>query len=271
MRASCNAPNQPGIESNVFFRDDLVNVAPIVTRSAMPGYKLSEFHPLAADRVRFVGEPVAMCVAASRAAAEDLTELVEVDYAELPAIASSAAGRASGAVRLHEHWSDNLFLETSFDSGIDSVAASAPVKIDLTLSCARQVMHPMEGRGLLCWWDHRAAQLVVHASTQVPHLIRAGLAEVLNIPQAALRIAPPDIGGGFGYKCLLQPEDVCVAWLALTRKTPFRSRECGTHGIGVAFTAELISFARKRGRRSEFRSLSGNACVFSPFPVAWRL
>jgi carbon-monoxide dehydrogenase large subunit len=211
-----------GHETTVLFRNDLVGVAPIVTRSAMPGYKLSEFHPLAAERVRFVGEPVAMCIAATRAAAEDLTELVEVDYAELPAIATSAAGRAPGAARLHEHWPDNLFLETTFDSGIDAVAATAPVKIDLTLSCARQVMHPMEGRGLLAWWDHRAAQLVVHASTQVPHLIRAGLAEVLNIPQAAIRIAPPDIGGGFGYKCLLQPEDVAVSWLALTRKTPFR-------------------------------------------------
>jgi len=163
-----------------------------------------------------------MCIAANRAAAEDLTELVEVDYEELPAIASSAAGQAPGAVRLHDHWGDNLFLETAFDSGINTVAATAPVRVDLVLSCARQVMHPMEGRGLLAWWDYRAAQLVVHASTQVPHLIRAGLAEVLNVPQAAIRIAPPDIGGGFGYKCLMQPEDVAVAWLALTYKTPFR-------------------------------------------------
>jgi carbon-monoxide dehydrogenase large subunit len=242
-----------GYETNVCFRDDLVGVAPIVTRSAMPGYKLSEFHPLAAERVRFVGEPVAMCIAASRAAAEDLTELVEVDYAELPAIASSAAGRAPGAARLHEHWGDNLFLETSFDSGIDAVAASAPVRVDLTLSCARQVMHPMEGRGLLCWWDYRAAQLVVHASTQVPHLIRVGLAEMLNIPQAAIRVAPPDIGGGFGYKCLLQPEDVAVAWLALTRKTPFRWIEDRREHLVAGANARqhdyrVTAYADRRGR-----------------------
>ena len=239
--------------ASVFFRDDLIGAAAIVTRSAMVGYKLSEFHPLAADRVRFVGEPVAMCIAASRAAAEDLTELVEVDYEELPAIASSAAGRAPGAARLHEHWGDNLFLETAFDSGIDAVAATAPVRVDLVLSCARQVMHPMEGRGLLAWWDYRAAQLVVHASTQVPHLIRTGLAEVLNVPQAAIRIAPPDIGGGFGYKCLLQPEDVAVAWLALTYKTPFRWIEDRREHLVAGANARqhdyrVTAYADQRGR-----------------------
>lgn len=242
-----------GRDDSVFFRNDLVNVAPILTRSAMPGYKLSEFHPLAADKVRFVGEPVAMCIAPTRAAAEDLAELVDVEYEELPAIASSAAGRAPGAVRLHEHWPDNLFLETAFDSGIDGVASRAPVKVELTLSCARQVMHPMEGRGLLAYWDHRAAQLVVHASTQVPHLIRAGLAEVLNLSQAAIRVIPPDIGGGFGYKCLLQPEDVCVAWLALTSKTPFRWIEDRREHLVAGANARqhnyrLTAYAESSGR-----------------------
>ncbi len=83
----------------------------------------------------------------------------------------------------------------------------------------------MEGKGVVAWWDHRAAQLVVHSSTQVPHLIRAGIAEMLDIPQAMVRVAPPDVGGGFGYKCLLQPEEICVAWLALTRKAAFRWTE----------------------------------------------
>ena len=207
----------------IFFFDDLVGVSPTVTRSALPGYKVSEYPPLATDRVRFVGEPIAMCVAASRAIAEDLAETVDVEYDELAAIASCSAGRAPGAVLLHEHWGDNLFLESAIDSGgIADVAAHAPVKVELELSCARQVMHPMEGKGVLAWWDHHAHQLVVHSATQVPHLIRMGLAEVLHIPQADIRVIAPDVGGGFGYKCLLQPEEVCIAWLALTRKTPFR-------------------------------------------------
>ena len=110
-----------------------------------------------------------MCVADNRAHAEDLAELVQVEYEELPPIASCAAGRASGAALLHEHWGDNLFLETTIESGFGDIATRAPVKVELELSCARQVMHPMEGRGLLAWWDHRAHQLVVQSATQVPH------------------------------------------------------------------------------------------------------
>ncbi len=98
MHASCAAPSRRRMQRACSSRNDLIGAAPIVTRSAMAGYKLSEFHPLAADRVRFVGEPIAMCIAASRAAAEDLAELVEIDYEELPAIASSCwAGTRRGA------------------------------------------------------------------------------------------------------------------------------------------------------------------------------
>jgi aerobic carbon-monoxide dehydrogenase large subunit len=238
----------------IFFFDDLAGVSPTVTRSALPGYKVSEYPPLATDRVRFVGEPIAMCVAANRALAEDLTEMVRVEYDELPAIASCAAGRAPGAALLHEHWGDNLFLESSIDSGgIADVAAHAPVKVELQLSCARQVMHPMEGKGVLAWWDYRAHQLVVHSATQVPHLIRMGLAEVLHIPQADIRVIAPDVGGGFGYKCLLQPEEVCIAWLALTRKTPFRWLEDRREHLVAGANARqhqyrLTAYADTRGR-----------------------
>lgn len=242
-----------GHEDSVFFADDLTGVSPIVTRSALPGYKVSEYPPLATERVRYVGEPIAMCVADNRAHAEDLAELVQVEYEELPPIASCAAGRASGAALLHEHWGDNLFLETTIESGFGDIATRAPVKVELELSCARQVMHPMEGRGLLAWWDHRAHQLVVQSATQVPHLIRMGLAEMLNIPQADIRVAAPDVGGGFGYKCLLQPEDVAVAWLALTRKTAFRWLEDRREHLVAGANARqhhylLTAYADERGR-----------------------
>ena len=242
-----------GAERDVFFLADLVGVRPIVTRSAIPGYKLSEWPAMAAERVRFVGEIVAMCVAETRARAEDLAERVAVEFAELPAITNCRQGLAPGAVLLHEQWGDNLFLQTAFDSGIEKAVASAPVKVELELSCARQTMHPMEGKGVVAWWDHRAAQLVVHSSTQVPHLIRAGLAEVLDIPQAMVRVAPPDVGGGFGYKCLLQPEEICVAWLALTRKAAFRWVEDRREHLTAGANArqhhyKLTAYADPRGR-----------------------
>jgi aerobic carbon-monoxide dehydrogenase large subunit len=215
----------PEHAARTFFNEDLTGVSPIVTRSSIPGYKTSSYPILAAEKVRFVGEPVAMCFAKSRAIAEDLIEQVEVEYDELPPIASCSSARRGDAALLHEKWGDNLFLETFFDSGVDEFIAKAPVSVELEMACSRQTMHPMEGKGVLAWWDHRAGQLVVHASTQVPHLIRAGLSECLGLPQAIIRVAPPDVGGGFGYKCLLQPEEVAIAWLAWTFKTPFRWTE----------------------------------------------
>jgi aerobic carbon-monoxide dehydrogenase large subunit len=167
----------PGTEGKVFFIEDLTDVSPIITRSSIPGYKVSEHPVLAREKVRFVGEPIAMCVGKNRASAEDLADGVVVDFDELPPIVSSASGRTSDAALLHESWGDNLFLETTFDSGIEQVAAGAPIKIELEITCARQTMHPLEGKGVFAFWDYRAGQLVVHTSTQIPHLIRTGLSE----------------------------------------------------------------------------------------------
>ena len=82
-----------GLDSSVIFNEDMEGVSPITTRSSIPGYKVSSYPALAADRVRFVGETIAMCVAANRAAAEDLCELVEIQYEELDPIVTCAAGR----------------------------------------------------------------------------------------------------------------------------------------------------------------------------------
>lgn len=242
-----------GREGSVVFPDDLKGVLPIVTRSSIPGYKVSEYPVLATDRVRFVGEMVAMCIAENRAAAEDLCELVDVEYDELGAVVSCTAGREKDAALLHESWGDNLFLTTSFDQNMENVAASAPVMVELELSTARQVMHPMEGKGLVAYWDHRAAQLVVQTSTQVPHMIRIGLAECLGIPQATIRVAPPDVGGGFGYKCMLSPEEVTISWLALTRKAAFRWLEDRREHLTAGANArqheyKLKAYADRRGR-----------------------
>ncbi|WP_160123411.1 xanthine dehydrogenase family protein molybdopterin-binding subunit [Rhodovarius lipocyclicus] len=239
--------------ADLLFLDDLTGVGEIVTRSSIPGYKLSSWPVMARDRVRYVGEIVAMAVAADRAAAEDLAERAEVEFEPLPPIASCAAGRAEGAALLHPEWGDNLFLHSRFDSGIEAVAATAPVKVELDITCARQVMHPMEGKGVVAWWDHRAGMLVVQTSTQVPHLIRSGLAEVLGIPQAMVRVAAPDVGGGFGYKCLLQPEEICVAWLALTRKAAFRWIEDRREHLVAGANARqhhytLTAYANEQGR-----------------------
>jgi len=242
-----------GAEGSVFLIEDLEGLAPIVAKSSLKGYKLSEFPALAQGKIRYVGEAVAACVAPTRAQAEDLAERVELDLEELPAIVDSLAARKPGSPLVHEEWGDNLFLETFVDGDIEKIAAEAAVKVEREYRTARQCMHPMEGKGLLAWWDDRTDQLVVHTSTQVPHVIRTGLSECLGLEQRRVRVAPPDVGGGFGYKCVLQPEELVVAWLAMTYRRPFRwvedRREHLTAGANSReHHYKVTAYADARGR-----------------------
>ncbi len=242
-----------GAEDSVVVAADLAGVRPIVADSAIPGFKSSEYPALARDKVRFVGECVALCIGPTRAAAEDLAEAVEVEIEPLPAVVDCLRARAPDAPLLHEAWGDNLFLTTKVEGDIEALARSAPVKVTRTIDAGRQCMHPMEGKGVLAYWDFQADQLVVVTSTQVPHMIRTGLSETLGLDQSRIRIAPPDVGGGFGYKCTLQPEEICVAWLAMTRKAPFRwiedRREHLTAGANTReHHYEITAYADARGR-----------------------
>jgi carbon-monoxide dehydrogenase large subunit len=239
--------------ADVVTAEDCPDLRPIVTRSAIPGYKVSAYPPLARGKVRFVGDILAMAIASSRAQAEDICEEISAELDELPPIVDVHRGRSDKSALLHEEWRDNLFLETAFDSGIEEIARTAPVKIERVYRTARQCMHPMEGKGVLAYWDFQVDQLVVVTSTQVPHLIRTGIAECLGIDQERLRIITPDVGGGFGYKCLLQPEEIAVAWLALHRRKPFRWVEDRREHLTAGANArehhyKVTAYADARGR-----------------------
>jgi carbon-monoxide dehydrogenase large subunit len=197
-------------------------VRAIRAASALPGFKLSDQPALADGKVRFVGEPVAMCVADSRAEAEDIAAAVEVDYRELGVNSNMIAARAPDAPRIHDDWDDNVFLETFVDGDIDSAAADAAITISRTFRTNRQCMSPLEGKGCIAHIDRHVEQLVLTTSTQMPHIVRTGLAECLGIEQRELRVVAPDVGGGFGWKGLLQPEEVCVGWLARRLDRPVR-------------------------------------------------
>jgi aerobic carbon-monoxide dehydrogenase large subunit len=211
-----------GHEHDIFLRADLIGAQAIVSPTTIPSYRPSEQHPLAQDKVRFVGEAVAMCVASTRAMAEDLAELVELEIDELPALVDAHAARADRTTRVHEEWLDNVFLTLGIDNGFTDQSAGAEVVVQREIALARQAMVPMEGKVVLATWDERLDQLVVYASTQVPHLIRVGVARFLGLEEGQVRVISPDVGGGFGYKCVLQPEEICVAWLAARFRRPFR-------------------------------------------------
>jgi carbon-monoxide dehydrogenase large subunit len=215
--------NKPaGHEASVYTADDLAGVKPIVANSGLKGFKPSELPVLAKGKVRFVGEMLAMCVAPTRAEAEDLAAAVEADIEPLPAVHDMLEALRPEAPRIHEHWSDNAFLETLVDADLSDIKARAAIKVTRRIRTARQAMNPMEGRAVLAHFDRRLDQLVVHSGDQMPHITRTGLSECLGIDHGRIHVISPDVGGGFGYKALLLPEVVCVAWLALKLGRPVR-------------------------------------------------
>lgn len=212
-----------GLEDRVFIRSDLQSVKPIRSIIGLPGFNASDHHPLADRKVRFVGEPVAMCIGATRAQAEDVADGVDLDIEELPPVLDAAQARSSRqGPFVHDNWDSHLFLTTEFDTGLAAAVKDAPVVVTREYRLSRQVMNPLEGKAVLAYWDHLKDQLVVYTSTQVPHMVRTGIAEHLGIEQGKVRVVAPDVGGAFGYKCVLQAEELCIAWLAMRFKAPFR-------------------------------------------------
>ncbi len=210
-----------GYRDRVFTAADLDGVQPIRAVSGLPGFKVSEQPVLATGKVRQVGELLAFCVAPTRAEAEDIAASVVLDLEELPAVHDMLAAREPASALVHEHWGDNVFLETQVDVNF-AAALDAPIQVSRTISTARQCMAPLEGRGAVVHLDHRMDQLVVHSASQMPHIVRNGLSECLGIEQGRIRIVAPDVGGGFGYKGILLAEEICLAWLALRCGHPVR-------------------------------------------------
>lgn len=206
----------------VFTMDDLAGVKPIRAVSGLPGFKPSDQWPLARGKVRQVGEPVALCVARTRAEAEDLAAQVELDIEDLPAVVDMVQARTAPPALVHDDWGDNVFLETHIQADLAALKARAAHVVKRHLHTARQSMAPIEGRAVLCEWDPRLEQLVMHSAAQMPHINRAGLSECLGLDQGRIRVIAPDVGGGFGYKGILLPEEVCLGWLAMHLRRPVR-------------------------------------------------
>jgi carbon-monoxide dehydrogenase large subunit len=241
------------IADRVRVHADLHGLKPIVANSTLAGYRSSEWYALARDKVRFVGEPVALAIAGDRAEAEDMLERIALDIEELPALVDAAEALKEGAPRIHEPWPDNRFVSFDYEKDFAIHARNAPVVVKRRMALSRQAIVPLEGKAVLATWDDRVGQLVVYTSTQVPHMIRAGLAETLGLEERLIRVVAPDVGGGFGYKLILQPEELCVAWLALKHRRPFRyvedRREHLTAGANTRQHAyDLTGYADSEGR-----------------------
>lgn len=263
------------IAPQIVLRETMLDALDIVAPSTLPSYQESAQPPLASGKVRFVGEPVAMAFAATRAQAEDLIEQVQVDYDELPVYADVWSALEPAGELMHPRWKDNRFVTLRADKDFEALAAQAEVRVQRRVELSRQCMVPMEGKAVLAYWDFQLDQLVVYSATQVPHLIRTALARLLDLPEERVRVVSPDVGGAFGYKCVLQQEELCVAWLAKTYRRPFRFLEDRReHLIAGANSRqhhyELTAYADRQGRLLALDAvitIDGGAYSVWPFTV----
>ena len=171
---------------------------------------------LAVDRVRHVGDPVAVVVADTPYAAADAADQVQLDLVPRPAVVEPFAALAADAPRLYDHWPDNrsLFVAAGFGD-IDAAFSEAAHVSRRRLHSGRLACHPMEPRGVVAEHDSRTDLLTVWSSTQIPHPLRTALAKALGRPAHRIRVVAPDVGGGFGVKALPYAEELIMAFLAL--------------------------------------------------------
>ena len=171
---------------------------------------------LAEGKVRYVGEPVALIVAETRAQALDAAERVMVDYAPLPAVTTVAAARALGSPEVSSEAPSNLCFDwrTGDLAAFEAACAAAAHVVELRIDNHRIVTNPIEPRGVVGLWDAEQGRYTAHISSQSIHTTRDNTARALGVAPAAVRFIAPDVGGGFGAKNFIYPEHVLTLWAA---------------------------------------------------------
>ena len=176
---------------------------------------------IASDKVRYVGEPVAVVVAEDRYVAEDLAELVVVDYEPLPAVADPERAMEPGAPILHEETNVCDTLEYRIGDPEAAFASAAHVLTE-RFTTQRYAGMPMETRGAIADWDPRTETITLTSSTQVPNSVKRDICESLKLPESRVRVLVPDVGGAFGVKIQTYPEEILLCLLARRLRRPVK-------------------------------------------------
>jgi carbon-monoxide dehydrogenase large subunit len=220
----------PGVAAVVTGREMAQWTAPMRACSTMPGYKETSQLPLAVEKIRHVGEAIAVVVAESRYIAEDAIERIVVDYEPLPAVSDVEAAAQPGAPLLHEEAGTNVIVTREFSrasqkdsqASDDAPGAGAEVVVKERFRFRRHCAIFLEPRGYLAEYNSGSGLLTLRSSTQCPGVVRSALALTLGLPEHRVRVIAGDVGGGFGAKSLVYPEEVAVAALARKLERPVK-------------------------------------------------
>ncbi|MBM4443361.1 MAG: xanthine dehydrogenase family protein, partial [Candidatus Rokubacteria bacterium] len=251
----------PGVVAVLTASDLAADARPLSPNLDGGGFTPTPWPLLAGATVCFVGEPVAVVVAESAYAAADAREAVAVAYEPRPAVVSIDAALAAGDVLVHR----------SRGADVDGIFAAAPIVVRETFTHGRLAASPMEPRATLAEWDDDG--LTVWASSQVPRVLRAALARALELPESRVRVIVPDVGGGFGLKVQVFPEDLVVAAVARRLRRPVKwieeRRDClaaASHAREQRLEAEVAADASGRTLALRARVIS-DAGAFHSFPL----
>jgi carbon-monoxide dehydrogenase large subunit len=207
-------------------------------------------HPvIATGKVRHVGDPVAVVIAETKQQAKDASELLSIDYTDLPAAASLGAALAAGAPSVHDDVAGNICYDWQIGDKaiVDAVFASAHKVVRLDLTNNRLIPNAMEPRAAVGDYDVNSGDYTLYTTSQNPHVIRLLMgAFVLHIPENKLRVVAPDVGGGFGSKIYHYAEEAIVTWASAKVRRPVKwtaerteSFMSDAHGRDHVSTAEM--------------------------------
>ncbi len=229
----------PGVAA-VYVGKDTEKVGPVPCGASLPGLRVPHHYVLAIDRVYFIGHPVAVVVATDKYIARDAVDLIEVEYETLQAVTDPEKAIGPGAPPVHPEWPDNVAFNYHQEGGdVDTAFAQAEVVVKQRITSQRLIPSSMETRGVVADYNTGDKALTIWSSTQIPHLMRTLVAQMLGAPEHKVRVVTPEVGGGFGSKLNVYAEEALMGFVAMKLGQPVKWIEsrrencmCTIHGRG---------------------------------------
>ena len=207
----------------IFTGKDILNLGPVPCGISLPDLRIPHHHLLAQERVYYVGHPIAVVVATDKYIARDAVDLIEIEFEPGPSVSDPEEALDESATPVHPEYKNNVAFTHHQEGGdVDAAFAEADVIVKERIVSQRLIPSPLEPRGTVAAWNPGDKTLTVYSSTQIPHILRSLLSSVLNLPEHKLRVIAPEVGGGFGCKCELYPEEALTSFIAMKIGKPVK-------------------------------------------------